>query len=119
MALTDVKVRNAKPTDKPVKLTDGNGMHLLIHPNGSKYWRLQYRFAGKQKLLALGVYPAVSLADARNRRDDARRLIAAGIDPSEKKKSEKVGKAALLLLSPLPETGMQATSNGQKHMLKG
>lgn len=54
MALTDVKVRNAKPTDKPVKLTDGNGMHLLIHPNGSKYWRIQYRFAGKQKLLALG-----------------------------------------------------------------
>ena len=54
MALTDVKVRNAKPADKPVKLTDGNGMHLLIHPNGSKYWRLQYRFAGKQKLLALG-----------------------------------------------------------------
>ncbi|HDR9929789.1 TPA: DUF4102 domain-containing protein, partial [Escherichia coli 3350-73 (13a)] len=51
MALTDVKVRNAKPADKPVKLTDGNGMHLLIHPNGSKYWRLQYRFAGKQKLL--------------------------------------------------------------------
>ena len=90
MALTDVKVRNAKPADKPVKLTDGNGMHLLIHPNGSKYWRLQYRFAGKQKLLALGVYPAVSLADARNRRDDARRLIAAGIDPSEKKKAEKV-----------------------------
>ncbi|WP_415783934.1 tyrosine-type recombinase/integrase, partial [Escherichia coli] len=78
------------------KLTDGNGMHLLIHPNGSKYWRLQYRFAGKQKLLALGVYPAVSLADARNRRDDARRLIAAGIDPSEKKKAEKVEQSGAL-----------------------
>ena len=96
MALTDVKVRNAKPADKPVKLTDGNGMHLLIHPNGSKYWRLQYRFAGKQKLLALGVYPAISLADARNRRDDARRLIAAGIDPSEKKKAEKVEQSGAL-----------------------
>lgn len=96
MALTDVKVRNAKPADKPVKLTDGNGMHLLIHPNGSKYWRLQYRFAGKQKLLALGVYPAVSLADARNRRDDARRLIAAGIDPSEKKKTEKAEQSGAL-----------------------
>lgn len=89
MALTDVKVRNTKPADKPVKLTDSSGMHLLIHPNGSKYWRLQYRFAGKQKLLALGVYPAVSLADARNRRDDARRLIAAGIDPSEKKNQKR------------------------------
>ncbi|HAE7853837.1 TPA_asm: DUF4102 domain-containing protein [Salmonella enterica subsp. enterica serovar Choleraesuis] len=96
MALTDVKIRNAKPTDKPVKLTDSSGMHLLIHPNGSKYWRLQYRFAGKQKLLALGVYPAVSLADARHRRDDARRLIAAGIDPSEKKKSDKVEQSGTL-----------------------
>ncbi|MEI7229958.1 tyrosine-type recombinase/integrase [Pectobacterium carotovorum] len=96
MALTDVKVRNAKPADKPVKLTDSSGMHLLIHPNGSKYWRLQYRFAGKQKLLALGVYPTVSLADARHRRDDARRLIAAGIDPSEKKKSDKVEQSGTL-----------------------
>jgi len=64
MALTDIKVRTAKPTDKQYKLTDGNGMHLLVHPNGSKYWRLQYRFGGKQKMLALGVYPEVSLADA-------------------------------------------------------
>lgn len=54
MALTDVKVRNAKPADKPVKLTDGNGMHLLIHPNGSKYWRLQYRFAGNKSYWLLG-----------------------------------------------------------------
>ena len=53
MALTDIKVRTAKPTDKQYKLTDGNGMHLLVHPNGSKYWRLQYRFGGKQKMLAL------------------------------------------------------------------
>ena len=52
MALTDIKVRTAKPTDKQYKLTDGNGMHLLVHPNGSKYWRLQYRFGGKQKMLA-------------------------------------------------------------------
>uniref|UniRef100_UPI0011E71695 Arm DNA-binding domain-containing protein n=1 Tax=Serratia marcescens TaxID=615 RepID=UPI0011E71695 len=54
MALTDVKARSAKPTDKPYKLTDGEGMHLMVHPNGSKYWRLQYRFDGKQKMLALG-----------------------------------------------------------------
>ncbi|MBT0727091.1 integrase arm-type DNA-binding domain-containing protein [Rosenbergiella australiborealis] len=96
MALTDVKVRNAKPADKPVKLTDSSGMHIPIHRNGSKYWRLQYRFAGKQKLLALVVYPALSLADARHRRDDARRLIAAGIDPSEKKKSDKVEQSGAL-----------------------
>ncbi|HEN4997683.1 TPA: integrase arm-type DNA-binding domain-containing protein [Klebsiella aerogenes] len=90
MALTDIKVRTAKPTDKQYKLTDGSGMHLLVHPNGSKYWRLQYRFGGKQKMLALGVYPEVSLADARARRDEARKLLANGIDPGDKKKNDKV-----------------------------
>ncbi|QAX77573.1 DUF4102 domain-containing protein [Yersinia hibernica] len=90
MALTDIKVRTAKPTDKQYKLTDGNGMHLLVHPNGSKYWRLQYRFGGKQKMLALGVYPDVSLADARARRDEARKLLANSIDPGDKKKNDKV-----------------------------
>ena len=90
MALTDIKVRTAKPTDKQYKLTDGSGMHLLVHPNGSKYWRLQYRFDGKQKMLALGVYPEVSLADARARRDEARKLLANSIDPGDKKKNDKV-----------------------------
>ena len=90
MALTDIKVRTAKPTDKQYKLTDGNGMHLLVHPNGSRYWRLQYRFGGKQKMLALGVYPEVSLADARARRDEARKLLANSIDPGDKKKNDKV-----------------------------
>lgn len=90
MALTDIKVRTAKPMDKQYKLTDGNGMHLLVHPNGSRYWRLQYRFGGKQKMLALGVYPDVSLADARARRDEARKLLANSIDPGDKKKNDKV-----------------------------
>ncbi|EKZ6150502.1 tyrosine-type recombinase/integrase [Klebsiella aerogenes] len=90
MALTDIKVRTAKPTDKQYKLTDGNGMHLLVHPNGSRYWRLQYRYGGKQKMLALGVYPEVSLADARARRDEARKLLANSIDPGDKKKNDKV-----------------------------
>ncbi|QXA51312.1 tyrosine-type recombinase/integrase [Enterobacter cancerogenus] len=90
MALTDIKVRTAKPMEKQYKLTDGNGMHLLVHPNGSKYWRLQYRFGGKQKMLALGVYPDVSLADARARREEARKLLANSIDPGDKKKNDKV-----------------------------
>ena len=90
MALTDIKVRTAKPTDKQYKLTDGSGMHLLVHPNGSKYWRLQYRYDGKQKMLALGVYPEITLADARARRDEARKLLANGVDPGDKKKNDKV-----------------------------
>lgn len=96
MALTEIKVRNTKPTEKPVKLTDGNGMHLLIQPNGSKYWRLQYRFSGKQKMLALGVYPEVSLSEARRRRDEARQLIANSIDPGEKRKAGKIEEKGLL-----------------------
>ncbi len=90
MALTDIKVRTAKPMDKQYKLTDGSGMHLLVHPNGSKYWRLQYRYDGKQKMLALGIYPEITLADARARRDDARKLLANGVDPGDKKKNDKV-----------------------------
>ncbi|EJC8212926.1 MULTISPECIES: tyrosine-type recombinase/integrase [Enterobacteriaceae] len=97
MALTEVKVRNAKPTEKPVKLTDGDGMHLLVHPTGSKYWRLQYRFSGKQKMLALGVYPEVSLAEARRRREEARQLIAKNVDPGEKRKKEKIEEKGLLI----------------------
>lgn len=90
MALSDVKVRSAKPEAKAYKLTDGDGMVLLVHPNGSKYWRLRYRFGGKEKMLALGKYPEVSLADARVRRDEARKLLANGVDPSENKKVVKV-----------------------------
>ena len=83
MALTDAKIRAAKPTDKAYKLTDGAGMFLLVHPNGSRYWRLRYRILGKEKTLALGVYPEVSLSEARTKRDEARKLISEGVDPCE------------------------------------
>ena len=96
MALTDIKVRTTKPSDKPFKLTDGQGMHLLINPNGSKYWRLQYRFGGKQKVLALGVYPMVSLGEARRKRDEAKKLVSDGIEPSEKKKADKIEQSEAL-----------------------
>jgi len=89
MPLTDVSIKNAKPDSKPLKLFDGGGLFLLIAPTGSKWWRLKYRFAGKEKLLALGVYPEVGLSAARKKRDQAREKIAAGIDPSEAKKLEK------------------------------
>lgn len=89
MALTDTKVRSAKPKEKEYSLVDGDGMFLLIHPNGSKYWRFRFRFGGKQHLMAFGVYPETSLADARQKREEARRLVAAGVDPREHKRAVK------------------------------
>ena len=89
MSLTDAKIRNAKPQAKPYKITDGEGMFLLVAPSGSKYWRLKYHFAGKEKLLAMGVYPEVSLGDARECRAQARKALAAGKDPGEAKKEAK------------------------------
>ncbi|CBJ50882.1 Putative integrase prophage protein (fragment) [Ralstonia solanacearum PSI07] len=86
MALTDTAIRNAKPGDKPIKLFDGGGLFLHITPAGQRYWRLKYRFAGKEKLLALGVYPRVGLKEARDRRDEAKRLLDDGVDPSVERK---------------------------------
>ena len=89
MKLTASKVKSAKPSAKAYKLADGAGMYLLVHPSGAKYWRLKYRIAGKEKLLALGVYPEVSLAEARIRRDNARLLIRDGRDPGVAKQLQK------------------------------
>ncbi|GAB0631822.1 hypothetical protein MZ16F91_11000 [Escherichia coli] len=89
MALTDAKIRAAKPDEKPYKLADSGNMFLLVHPNGSRYWRLRYRFLGKEKTLALGVYPEVSLSEAREKRDAARKQIAEGTDPCEQKRIKK------------------------------
>jgi integrase len=92
--LTDTAIRNAKPADKPVRLFDGGGLYLEIAPSGGKWWRLKYRFGGKEKRYSLGVYPEVTLATARKKRDEAREKLAAGIDPGEAKKAEK--RASLL-----------------------
>ena len=90
MALSDIVIRNAKPGAKPVKLADGGGMFLLVTPAGGKLWRLKYRIDGREKLLAIGSYPEIGLSDARKRREDARSLIAKGLDPSREKQREKV-----------------------------
>jgi hypothetical protein len=79
MALTDTRIRSAKPHAKTYKLSDGGGMYLLVKPDGGRYWRLDYRFVGKRCTLALGVYPALSLSNARTRREEARRLLAQNI----------------------------------------
>ena len=95
MPLTDTLIRTLKPESKPKKLSDGGGLHLLVSPQGSKLWRLAYRCEGKQKTLALGVYPAVSLAEARQKRDGAKKLLASGIDPSQQQKADKAARKAL------------------------
>lgn len=92
MALTDIKVRSAKGHEKPYKLSDEKGLHLLVNPSGTKLWRLSYRFLGKQKTLAIGVYPDVSLANAREKRDEARKLLANDVDPGEVKKAQKASR---------------------------
>lgn len=88
--LTDTAARKSKPKDKPYKLADGKGLYLAVQPNGGKWWRLKYRIGGKEKLLSFGTYPEVPLADARDRRDEARKLIARGADPSAERKAAKV-----------------------------
>lgn len=89
MSLTDTAIRNAKPTAKTQKLFDGGGLYLEISPKGGKWWRLKYRVAGKEKRISLGVYPDIGLKDARDRRDEARKVIANGGDPGEVKKEQK------------------------------
>ena len=87
--LTVSLIRKTEPASKPVKLADGGGMYLLLQPEGSRYWRLDYRFEGKRKTLALGVYPDVSLKEARKRRQSAKALLAEGRDPAAVRKASK------------------------------
>ena len=89
MTLTDVTIRKARPADKTQRLFDGGGMYLEVSPAGGKWWRLKYRFGGKEKRLSLGTYPDTGLADAREKRDAARKLLAAGVDPGEQRKAAK------------------------------
>lgn len=90
MPLNDIAIRAAKPGPKPIKLSDEKGLFLLVQPSGGKLWRLKYRFAGKEKKLSLGRYPDVALRDARERCTEARKLIAGGVDPSERKRAERL-----------------------------
>lgn len=92
MALAARQVETAKPKNKDYKLSDERGLFLLVKPNGSRYWRMKYRVAGKEKKLSIGIYPDISLAEARLKRDDARKVIAEGGDPSEQKQLEKLTK---------------------------
>ena len=92
MPLTDTAIRHAKPGDKTRKRFDGGGLYREVAPGGGKWWRLKYRYAGKAKRLSLDVYPDVSLKDARERRDEARKRLANDIDPSEHRRAQKAAK---------------------------
>lgn len=83
MPLTVLQVQKAKPKEKPYKLSDGQGLYLLVEPSGRKYWRMKYFFARKERLMSLGVFPDISLADARHKRDEVRRQKLLNIDPAE------------------------------------
>lgn len=96
--LTEAAIRAEKPSDKQRKLFDERGLYLLIHPNGSRYWRFKYRHAGREKLLALGTYPDVTLKRAREKRDEARKRVADGIDPSVEKQATKAANTQTLRL---------------------
>jgi integrase len=95
MPLTDAAIRSAKPAEKPQKLFDGGGLYLEIAPSGGKWWRLKYRYGGKEKRISLGVYPDVGLRDARSRREAARKALAQGRDPSAEKQAQKAARAAV------------------------
>ena len=88
--LAATAVKNAKPKEKPYKMADGGGLYLLVNPNGKKYWRFKYRIGTKEKLLALGVYPEVTLSEARENTLGARALLRKGIDPNEQRKLNKL-----------------------------
>jgi integrase len=90
MSLTFFDIKAASPKEKPFKLSDGEGLYLLVQPNGHKFWRFRYRFAGIEKMLAIGPFPAISLADARGKRDAAKKLLASGKDPSAEKRIERL-----------------------------
>ncbi len=94
MRLSEFAVKKAKPLDKPYKLSDGAGLYLHVQPNGSKLWRLKYRYLGKEKLLSFGPYPLVTIAEARKKRDEAKKLLLDNIDPGAKKKQDRLDAGA-------------------------
>ncbi|GGA41033.1 Arm DNA-binding domain-containing protein [Pelagibacterium lentulum] len=90
MPLSDIACKRAKPKDKPYRLSDGDGLYLRVQTNGSKLWQLRYLYLDKENILSFGQYPLVSLLGARGKRDEAKKLLIAGIDPAARRKQEKI-----------------------------
>ncbi|HEY0232236.1 MAG TPA: Arm DNA-binding domain-containing protein [Dokdonella sp.] len=94
MTLTAIAARNAKPREKPYKLAAGSGIYLEVMPTGARYWRMKYRYGGKEKRLAFGVFPEVSLSDARDAAEKARAQLRNGLDPGAARKADKLARVA-------------------------
>lgn len=94
MSLSDRKINNLRPSEKAVKVSDGGGLHLLVTPSGGKLWRMAYRFNSQQKLVSFGAYPIIGLAEARAKREAAKKLMASGIDPAFQAKQDKAANQA-------------------------
>jgi integrase len=107
MALTDIRVRTAKAKASAYRLSDGQGLYLLVSPRGGKLWRWKYRFHGKEKLMSFGSYPAISIADARKARDDGRKVLTAGIDPMAEKKAKRIKCTAPAVVNPFKDVALQ------------
>lgn len=118
MPLTDTAIRNAKPAEKDYKLFDGGGLFLLVRTKGARWWRLKYRFEGREKLLSLGVYPTVSLKEARERREEFKRQLSRGIDPSAKRQAEKSEQADTFEAVAREWFGKQAPTWAEGHSAK-
>jgi hypothetical protein len=114
MPLTDLKIRAAKPKDKPYKISDGGGLYLLINTNGAKYWRWKYRIQQKEKVLAIGVYPEVTLKQARDAQYEARKKLEQGIDPSLEKKY-RLWRWVRIPLRQLLVNGLNAICRGSQN----
>ncbi len=116
--LTDTRIRTAKPREKPYKIYDDRGLLVIVNPNGSRWWRLKYFFGGKERGLSLGVYPDVSLKDARDRRDEARTLLAKGVDPSVHRQQVREARAHTFKIVAEDWLGMQAQKLSEATMAK-
>lgn len=114
MALTELEIRSARATEKPIKLFDGDGLYRFVQPYGGRWWRFKYRFHGKERELSLGVYPEVSLKLARTRREDARRTVAQGIDPSAERKAAKEARQVTFELVAEEWLALQAKKAGAR-----
>ena len=120
MPMTPESVRAAKPAAQAIKIFDERGLFLLISPSGGKWWRFRYRFNGKENLLSLGVYPAVGLDEARQKRDEARQLLAQGIDPAVARREEKSrAKAVALQTMDASTVRVSASTDGTVEVWKG